>query len=172
MNQVEHVFFKIKQIIVELSEGKTSKSIAISELCYLLTVVNLNGARGDLTSTHRNALFLSILNQIQKIQDAATVLSKTASNRSISKFINKGDPVTVINNLNFSSMSLPHVRFKDMHLIACNFDNSDLRNSLIVNCELQGCTFNDADLSHSKILRSKLLGCSMDGANVTGVKGL
>lgn len=173
MSEVDSIFLKLKKIITELADGKTSKSLAISELCFILMNVNTDAKPSGLINSFKNNIYLSVLNQIMKVQDSIIDPSSMGSiSKRIFKVLNKSDSSYLISNINFSNMCLPNVRFQDMQIIGCNFDNSDLRNSSFNKCELQGCSFKGADISHSKILKTRFIGCSMDGANVTDVKGL
>ena len=74
MSEVDSIFLKLKKIITELADGKTSKSLAISELCFILMNVNTDAKPSGLINSFKNNIYLSVLNQIMKVLTIVTVV--------------------------------------------------------------------------------------------------
>lgn len=167
----QQLYTDIRQVVRDFTQGTTSRALAGQQFVDLLHEVDQAARKGDLSKIDKNRHMVLLL------QHLSLVLHSPGTNW-YRKLLGRGNlmlnapPVLVMTGLDFSALSLPRFDLSRVMLIACNFDESDLRGARFVNCQLQGCSFRRADLSGGDFRKTTLYGCGFEDANTRNVRGL
>lgn len=165
------IYQEVKTITSDYLDGRITRALAAQTLIDHLCRIDAAAKRLELTKSEKNRLFLVALQHL-------TLFQRSPGPKSLRNFFKRestllnATPALVITGLDFSGLSLPDFEICNSLLIACNFDEADLRGARFIECQLQGCSFRRADLSSAGFRYSTLYGCGFEDANTRNAKGL
>jgi uncharacterized protein YjbI with pentapeptide repeats len=167
----QDTYQEIKQVTSDYLGGHITRALAEQSLIDHLCRIDAADKRLELTKSQKNLLVLVAFQHLSLFQGSP-------GPNSLRNFFKRGSAMLnatsalVITGLDFSGLSLPEFKISNSLLIACNFDESDLRGGQFNKCQLQGCSFRRADLSNANFRDSAVYGCGFEDANTRNTKGL
>jgi uncharacterized protein YjbI with pentapeptide repeats len=168
---IQNLYQELKKITSDYVSGQATRALAAQMLVDQLCRIDVAAKSSEIAKSDKNRLFVLVLQHLSLVQ-------RSPGTNSLRNQLKRGNlllnsrPILVITGLDFSGLSLPEFNISNAMLIACNFDEADLRGAKIANCQLQGCSFRRADLSNADFRRSTLYGCGFEDANTRSAKGL
>jgi hypothetical protein len=165
------LFQELKQIVADYVKGESSRALAAQMLIDGLFRIDAAAKKGKISKSDKNRHFVLVLQHL-------SLLLRSPGTNSLRNRWGRGNlilhsrPVLVITGVDFSGLSLPDFNISNAMLIACNFDEANMRGTKIRYCQLQGCSFRRTDLSNADFRRSTLYGCDFEDANTRNAKGL
>lgn len=75
----------------------------------------------------------------------------------------------VIQDVDFSGLSLQGYSFEDCHFINCNFTGARLSGTSLGTTTFESCNFSSTDISRAKLSNVRFSGCKLMGVNFTNV---
>lgn len=165
------IYQEVGQLTSDYLAGKTTRALGAPMLVAQLCRIDAAAKRRELTKSDKNRLFLLVLQHL-------SLLQRSPGPEALRNYFKRGSallnatPALVITGLDFSGLSLPDFEIFNSLLIACNFDETDLRGARFNKCQLQGCSFRRADLSFADFRCSALCGCGFEDANTRNARGL
>lgn len=168
---IQDFYQELKQIVSDYVQRQSTRALAAQMLIDALCRVDAAAKAGEITKSDKNRHFVLVL------QHLSLVLRSPGTNSLRNRLLHgnlllNSRPILVITGVDFSGLSLPEFNISNAMLIACNFDEADLRGAKVGGCQLQGCSFRRADLSNADFRRSTLYGCGFEDANTRNTKGL
>ncbi len=172
---IENFHDELKRITCDFADFKSTRILTAQLLIEWLSRVDEAEKIGEITKSIKNRHFVLLL------QHLSLVCRSPGPNFWMNRFkrgnlLFKSQPLLVISGVDFSGLILPEFNLINTILLACKFDEADLRKSRFGGrygyCQLFGCSFRRADLSYADFRRSSLYGCSFEDANTRNAKGI
>lgn len=167
----ENFYSGLKQLISDFEQGTISRALAAHILLDSLHEIDHAARVGGISKIDKNRHFVLLLQHLSLLQRSPGI--NTLRNKfSRANLLLNSRPVLVITGLDFSGLTLPELAISKVILIACNFDETDMRGARLNDVQIQGCSFRRADLSDADFRRSSIYGCGFDDANTRNAKGI
>lgn len=169
--KTQDLYVDIKQIISDYKQGLISRALAAQMLLDVLHEIDCAAKEERITKSDKNRHFVLVLQHLSLVQRSPG--ANSVRNRlSRANLLFNSHPTLVMTGLDFSGLTLPELNLSNLMLIACNFDEADLRGAKVNKAQLQGCSFRRADMSDADFRRSTFYGCGFEDANTRNTKGL
>ncbi len=168
---IQNFYQELKQVVADYVQGQSTRVLTAQMLIDALCRIDGAAKAGEITKNDKNRHFVLVL------QHLSLVLRSPGTNSLRNWFLRgnlllNSSPILVITEVDFSGLTLPELNISNTMLIACNFDEADLRGAKINGCQLQRCSFERSDLSDADFRRSTLYECWFEDANTRNAKGL
>lgn len=165
------LYTSLKQIVSDYSQGIISRALAAQMLLDILHDIDRSAKSGCMSKSDKNRHFVLVIQHLSLVQRSSG--TNALRNRLLrANLLLNSRPVLVITGLDFSGLTLPELNLSKVILIACNFDETDMRGAKMIDVQFQGCSFRRADLSDADFRRSTFYGCGFEDASTRNAKGL
>lgn len=165
------IYQEVRQLTSDYIAGQATRALAAQLFVDQLCRIDAAARREEVTKSEKNRLFLLVLQHLSLLQRSPGANSLRNRLRRANLLLNSRAAL-IITGLDFSGLSLPEFNIAGTLLIACNFDEADLRGARFNKCQLQGCSFRRADLSNANFRYTTLYGCGFEDANTRSARGL
>lgn len=164
------LYCRMKLIISDYGQRLISRALAAQMLLDILYDIDRSAKSGNISKSDKNRHFVLVLQHLSLIQRSSGI--NTILNRlSRANLLLNSRPVLVATGLDFSGLALPEINLSKVTLVACSFDETDMRGAKMNDVQFQGCSFRRADLADADFRRSTFYGCGFEDANTKNVKG-
>lgn len=169
--KTQDLYSDIKEIVCDYKNGMITRSLATQMLLEFLHDIDDAAKNRNISMSDKNRYFVLLLQHLSLLQCSPG--TSALRNRLVrANLLLNSRPVLVVIGLDFSGLTLPELTLSKMMLIACNFDESDIRGAKLNEVKFQGCSFRRADLSDADFRHSTFYGCGFENANTRNAKGL
>jgi len=168
---IDNFHDELQRIVCDYANSKSTRTLTAQLMIEWLCRIDEAEKLGEITKIIKNRHFVLLLQHLSLVYrspDPSFWMNKFKRGN----LLFNSAPRLIISGVDFSGLILPNFNLINTTLIACKFDEADLRKSRYVNCELFGCSFRRADISNADFRLSAFHGCSFEDANTRNSKGL
>jgi uncharacterized protein YjbI with pentapeptide repeats len=169
--KTQEIYIQVKEIILGYKNGIVSRALALQMLLDVLHEIDGAARNKVISKNDKNRYFILVLQHISLLQRSPGANSLRNKFTRANLLFNSRSTL-LVTGIDFSGLTLPELSLSGIVLIACNFDEADMRGAKLNSSQFQGCSFRRADLSEADFRRSTLYGCGFEDANLKNAKGV
>ena len=169
--KTQEIYSQVKEVILGYKNGNVSRALASQMLLDVLHEIDRASKNKVISKSDKNRHFILVLQHLSLLQRSPGTNSMW-NKFSRTNILFNSRPTLVVTGIDFSGLTFPELSLNGVVLIACNFDEADMRGAKLNGSQFQGCSFRRADLSDADFRRSILYGCGFEDANLRNAKGV